>query len=132
MVHQAGPHAVMEYLSTQESNRGVLFLTPCHGTPFYSHLHQDVPMEFLECPPHFNQPDYTNANDDFFRDPSNVIKTFDLNRFDYVVLYEKVLPLIIGDLRDANFQQCQRFWHTHFPESWTSSYLTVFCHDNGQ
>ena len=132
MVHQAGPHAVMEYLSTQESNRGVLFLTPCHGTPFYSHLHQDVPMEFLECPPDFNHPDYKNANDDFFRDPSTAIKSINLNRFDYVVLYEKVLPLIIGDLRDANFQQCQRFWHTHFPESRTSSYLTVFCHDNGQ
>ena len=30
---------------------GVHFLMPCHSTPFYSHVHADVPMSFLDCTP---------------------------------------------------------------------------------
>lgn len=29
----------------------VLFLTPCHATPFYSHVHRPTPMRFLDCSP---------------------------------------------------------------------------------
>lgn len=29
----------------------VLFLTQCHATPWYSHLHHPVPMRFLDCSP---------------------------------------------------------------------------------
>ena len=29
----------------------VLLLTPCHATPFYSHVHRPVPMRFLDCSP---------------------------------------------------------------------------------
>lgn len=29
----------------------VLFLTPCHATPWYSHLHAPLPMRFLDCSP---------------------------------------------------------------------------------
>ena len=31
---------------------GVYFITPCHATPFYSHMHRrDVHMQILACPP---------------------------------------------------------------------------------
>ena len=30
---------------------GVLFLTPCHATPLYSHLHRRVRSRFLDCSP---------------------------------------------------------------------------------
>lgn len=130
VIHQAAPHAVMEYLSVQEKNRGVLFLTPCHGTPFYSHLHKEVPMEFLQCPPDLGHQDYENPNDMFFEDPARAIKNFDLNRFDYVVLYENVLHSIEESLNVEKLKLCRRFWHTHFPDSQTSAYLILFCrHD---
>lgn len=29
----------------------VLFLTPCHATPYYSHVHAPLPMRFLDCSP---------------------------------------------------------------------------------
>ena len=29
----------------------VLFLTPCHATPLYSHLHAPLPARFLDCSP---------------------------------------------------------------------------------
>lgn len=63
---QAGPISVMRTLrgdmhgggalgrecSTKARVReGVLFLTPCHATPLYSHLHKGVPLRFLDCSP---------------------------------------------------------------------------------
>jgi GPI mannosyltransferase 3 len=29
----------------------VAFLLPCHATPFYSHIHANVSMTFLDCSP---------------------------------------------------------------------------------
>ncbi|KAH9620327.1 hypothetical protein KSS87_001150 [Heliosperma pusillum] len=58
LVHQRGTEDVMHYLSKEAQNgevRGVLFLTPCHATPYYSALHQNLPMRFLDCTPRFEQ-----------------------------------------------------------------------------
>jgi hypothetical protein len=34
----------------------VHFMVPCHGTPYYSHLHMDIPMWFPDCsPPQFRR-----------------------------------------------------------------------------
>ena len=33
--HQSGPQSVMKYLSSKTNGKGILILTPCHGTPFY-------------------------------------------------------------------------------------------------
>ena len=29
----------------------VMFLTPCHATPYYSHVHSNITMDFLDCSP---------------------------------------------------------------------------------
>jgi hypothetical protein len=29
----------------------VLFLTPCHATPYYSHVHRPIAMHFIDCSP---------------------------------------------------------------------------------
>ena len=130
MVHQAAPNAVMQYLSTQKNIHGIIFLTPCHGTPFYSHLHQDVPMKFLECPPNFH---YNDSNIDqseaFFENPTKAIAELELKKFNFVVFYEKLLPLIQDQLSGHGFQLCKSFWHTHLPESKTSSYMFVYCRE---
>lgn len=44
----------MNYLSMEAVNgnvRNILFLTPCHATPYYSTLHRNLPMRFLDCTP---------------------------------------------------------------------------------
>jgi len=47
---------VMEYLAS-EAQAGrverVLFLMPCHATPYYSSLHKNIPMRFLDCSPRY-------------------------------------------------------------------------------
>ena len=53
---QRGSEAVMGYLSS-EAQAGrverVLFLMPCHATPYYSSLHTNLPMRFLDCSPRY-------------------------------------------------------------------------------
>lgn len=53
---QRGPEDVMNHLAReafQGNVKSILFLTPCHATPYYSMLHQNVPMQFLDCTPRF-------------------------------------------------------------------------------
>ena len=54
--HQAGTIAVMPIIARLAkegaiSDGGVLFATPCHQTPFYSHVHREIRMSFLDCSP---------------------------------------------------------------------------------
>ena len=54
--HQAGTIAVMPHIARLAksgliTHGGVLFATPCHQTPFYSHIHREIRMTFLDCSP---------------------------------------------------------------------------------
>ncbi|KAJ1524707.1 hypothetical protein HK096_000787, partial [Nowakowskiella sp. JEL0078] len=59
IVHQRGVVDVMYWLRQRSSGiglednpvRSVLFLMPCHSTPYYSQLHKIIPMRFLSCEP---------------------------------------------------------------------------------
>jgi len=51
---QRGTEDVMYYLSKEAHDgrvKSVLFLMPCHSTPYYSTLHYNLPMRFLDCTP---------------------------------------------------------------------------------
>ncbi|KAL0345978.1 UNVERIFIED_CONTAM: GPI mannosyltransferase 3 [Sesamum radiatum] len=51
---QRGTEDVMHYLSNEAREnkvKSILFLTPCHATPYYSILHHNIPMRFLDCTP---------------------------------------------------------------------------------
>lgn len=45
---------VMHYLAHEaqlQPSMRVLFLTPCHATPWFSHVHANITMDFLDCSP---------------------------------------------------------------------------------
>jgi len=47
----------MIYLSKEARNEkveSILFLMQCHATPYYSTLHRNLPMRFLDCSPRFD------------------------------------------------------------------------------
>lgn len=53
-VRQRGSEDVMYYLSKEAKDgkvKSILFLMPCHATPYYSTLHRNLPMRFLDCTP---------------------------------------------------------------------------------
>jgi phosphatidylinositol glycan class B len=52
--HQRGVVDVTLYLrkeALQGRVESIYFMMPCHSTPFYSHVHADVPMDFIKCDP---------------------------------------------------------------------------------
>ncbi|KAJ3066462.1 hypothetical protein HDU98_010202 [Podochytrium sp. JEL0797] len=76
-VHQRGVVDVMGWLRKDVGVRegdGVLFLMPCHSTPFYSHLHREgVEMRFVTCEPPLDplidKETYQDESDVFYADP---------------------------------------------------------------
>ncbi|KAJ2600190.1 glycosylphosphatidylinositol anchor biosynthesis [Coemansia sp. RSA 1721] len=70
LVHQRGVVDVFKYLRHEVASNNVSqigFLMPCHSTPFYSHLHKNIPMWFLSCEPPLDKQQldthYWEAND---------------------------------------------------------------------
>eukprot|EP00884_Botryococcus_braunii_P008626 jgi/Botrbrau1/17765/Bobra.0127s0022.1 len=54
LLHQRGTMAAMEYLAAealQHPNMSILFVTPCHALPYYSHVHRPISMDFFDCSP---------------------------------------------------------------------------------
>ena len=42
---------VARQAAARPARTSVLFLTPCHATPYHSHVHRNIPMRFLDCSP---------------------------------------------------------------------------------
>ena len=46
--HQVSQGTITNFVANDPVD--TLFLMPCHSTPFYSHVHANISMKFLECP----------------------------------------------------------------------------------
>ena len=51
LYHQRAQVGVMSYIRSVPMEDSVLFLTPCHSTPYYSYVHRPIRMRFLDCSP---------------------------------------------------------------------------------
>lgn len=83
-VHQKGTIDVMPKLSELAKtyrdefgkNASVLFLMPCHSTPYYSHVHHNVSLRFLTCEPNFDKKqNYVDEADLFYNEPMKWIRS---------------------------------------------------------
>lgn len=79
-VHQRGTLDVMPKLAkllreSEEKDPSVMFLMPCHSTPYYSHIHQNVTMNFLTCEPNLqNVTNYKDEAEVFYEHPMKWIE----------------------------------------------------------
>ncbi|XP_015120305.1 GPI mannosyltransferase 3 [Diachasma alloeum] len=83
-VHQRGTLEVMRVLRQElgrlEGSHGrrgvdVMFLTPCHALPLYSHLHRNVTTKFLGCEPNLGgEEGYVDEAEGFFEEPMGWIE----------------------------------------------------------
>ena len=129
LVHQTGPNAALDYLSSNcKNSTGILILTPCHGTPFYSHLHWKVPMKFLQCPPDLGD-NPKDENKKFVENPLKWLQSeVNLSEFDQIVFFDKWdVPPLQNYLAKNGLEICEKFWHTHIPDSNTSPNLLLYC-----
>lgn len=124
VVHQRGTLDVMRLLenevtgsSANETN--IMFLTPCHATPMYSHLHVDVPIRFLTCEPNLRRlPDYVDEADQFFGDPMIWLKdNFERRNVpipDILVTFDNLPTRIEPFLK--SYRLLAKLFHAHFPQ----------------
>uniref|UniRef100_A0A0D9YL87 Mannosyltransferase n=1 Tax=Oryza glumipatula TaxID=40148 RepID=A0A0D9YL87_9ORYZ len=117
LYHQRGTEDVMFYLSREAHDgrvKSVLFLMPCHSTPYYSTLHYNLPMRFLDCTPSENK-GTLDESDRFLMNPTDFVgKVFgNLSSFSHIVLFEseeRHLKLLLHN----SFREVRRFFHSHF------------------
>ncbi|KAG8372474.1 hypothetical protein BUALT_Bualt12G0069900 [Buddleja alternifolia] len=118
MVHQRGTEDVMNYLSKEASEnkvKNILFLTPCHATPYYSTLHHDLPMRFLDCTPS-EEKGILDESDKFLADPIGFAAALARNWSlpSHIVLFDSQERLLKEFLISNHFQEIKRFFHAHF------------------
>lgn len=117
LVHQRGTEDVMIYLSKEAQNekvKGILFLMPCHATPYYSTLHYDLPMRILDCSPS-EEKGIPDESDHFMMDPVSFVTLMTNGSLpSHVVLFDSEEKLLRDFLISHSFTEIRRFFHAHF------------------
>ena len=136
--HKVGQTNVVHYLAKElEENKNgefhqtnILFLVPCHSTPYYSHFHLDYPLDFLKCPPVLDSSwkpyaEEMDESDFFFENPSQwienelIINSEARKLPSHIVIFDTQANLEIFQkfFRENDFVKCIDVFNAFFPES---------------
>lgn len=134
LIHQRGTLDIMNILQTDLATENftsvnILFLTPCHATPLYSHLHVNVTTRFLTCEPNLkNSKGYIDEADQFFENPMLWIRNNYLQNENvipsHLITFDKI-PSKIKDFLE-NYRLLSKVFHTHFPQSNYGKYIMLY------
>ncbi|XP_023535348.1 GPI mannosyltransferase 3 [Cucurbita pepo subsp. pepo] len=118
LVHQRGTEDVMNHLAKEavsEKVKSILFLMPCHSTPYYSTLHRNLPMRFLDCTPS-EEKEIPVESDRFLTNPLDFASEFAKNwtETSHIVLFESEERPLKDFLKSHSFKEDKRFFHAHF------------------
>lgn len=134
LIHQRGTILVMKYIhdASIEKNIDVLFLMPCHSTPYYSYIHRNISMRFLTCEPNLDHKEnYTDEAEIFFNDPVGWLKTeygMTSRSWPSHLVYFSPLQKQLGlYLAQSGYRDCASFFHTHLPEGRVGRHVLVSC-----
>ncbi|ORX57681.1 hypothetical protein BCR36DRAFT_409156, partial [Piromyces finnis] len=145
-VHQRGVMDATYFLRKevrQHDANGIMYLMPCHSTPFYSYIHKNITLDFLTCEPPIGEKDikaYKSEEDYFFEDP----KYFLYNHFshtignttikyptdgkyakppenipkkewsNYIVFFDNIHNDIKFIFENSNYKEVKRYFNSHF------------------
>ncbi|XP_046419581.1 GPI mannosyltransferase 3-like [Neodiprion fabricii] len=135
LIHLRGSLDVMKILRQEISSAdndevNILFLTPCHVTPFYSHLHANITARFLTCEPNlYRQNDHVNETEVFFANPNLWLKqtysnTKDTEMPTHLVLFNALAPTIHQFLN--KYRLIADLFHAYNAPSSHSQYLLIY------
>ncbi|XP_054707601.1 GPI mannosyltransferase 3-like [Uloborus diversus] len=133
LFHQRGTiDAVSQLSSTATDNSSILFLMPCHSTPYYSYMHKDIPMRFLLCEPNFsNDVNYIEEAEEFFQDaPSWLQKNYESSNVSFpshIVMFDSLYSNISPFLFKHKYEKCFSTFHSHFPSGRVGKHVFIFC-----
>ncbi|GAB7355023.1 hypothetical protein MBLNU459_g5625t3 [Dothideomycetes sp. NU459] len=134
----------------------VLFLMPCHSTPWRSHLvHAGVAARALTCEPPLDVPPgdaraaYLDEADQFYAAPAAWVRTHMRDPLDasssgrggemreaagrsawpeYLVFFEQLEPVMRGVLEGSGYVDCWRGFNTHWHDDWRrKGEVVVWC-----
>ncbi|XP_031425471.1 GPI mannosyltransferase 3 [Clupea harengus] len=137
LVHQRGTLDVMGHLqplcdatTSNSSQPQVLFLMPCHSTPFYSHIHCPLRMRFLECPPDLTgDRSTTDEANVFYTDPATWLSR-EFPRQDtlpsHLVFFNVLEKEISAFLEENAFMKRTEIFHTHVPEGRVGETIFIY------
>ena len=120
--HQRGTISVIHDLSrTVQPGDSVVFLTPCHATPYHSHIHTEgVQLRFLDCSPDFTgKQDHQHEEKLFYKNPHvwwerfSSERTIGADSAEFVVIFDESLPQIHGVLRDSGYVVDRKYFFAH-------------------
>lgn len=131
--HQKGALEVVDFLGTElEANpkADVLFLMPCHSTPYYSHIHRRVKMRFLKCEPNIHRRrNHVDEAREFFLNPTGAVETIMMNGMPtYIVFYNNIYKHMLNFVVDHDYNYLKGFTHTHFPTTTVGKEIWVYKH----
>ncbi|XP_041794364.1 GPI mannosyltransferase 3 [Chelmon rostratus] len=137
LIHQRGTLDVMSHLQTlcdvssvsSLPQPDVLFLMPCHSTPFYSHVHCPMKMRFLECPPDLGEEGYVDEADRFYEDPLHWLRTsfpYKSSLPTHLVLFDVLERDVSVFLQGNKFVRTAEIFHTHFPEGKVGGSIFIY------
>nr|XP_009861747.1 GPI mannosyltransferase 3 [Ciona intestinalis] len=143
LIHQSAPNKVMKYLRedltrpTSPTKTEIMFLCPCHSTPYYASLHQNITMRFLTCEPNLDDTkDYLDEADIFFSDPVSWLEqeyklSKETRQCGSLLPNRLVMFDVLYDKLEDYFTQCYKVcfstFHTHFSEGRVGSHMLVLC-----
>lgn len=138
LVHQKGTLDVMphlakiarEFKTENKQSPSIMFLMPCHSTPYYSHIHANTSMRFLTCNPNFKEVDnYIDEADQFYQDPALWL------RKNYPVFPRSSLPthvvtfdILVPKIQDflSIYKQTITLFHSDMSTDRVGKYIEVF------
>lgn len=143
-INERGTIDILDYVSDANNNVDSFgFLTPCHSTPWQSHLHnrQFEPSWFITCePPLEVDPDtYRDESDLFLDDPVEFIRTnfppslLDLGDYKYLwpshlVIFEPLEGEMDLVLLPLGYHKCHRLFNSYFHwDPRRSGDIIVYC-----
>jgi phosphatidylinositol glycan class B len=146
IVHQRGVMDATIYLRKEihqhENADGILFLMPCHSTPFYSYIHKNITLDFLTCEPPIGEKNiksYKSEEDFFYEDPKyflfnhyshnigNTTITYPTdgkyetllemprkNWPNYIVFFNNIYDDIKYIFENSNYKEVKRYYNSDF------------------
>ena len=132
LVHQRGVVDTALWLGQQSDLSSVIFLTPCHSSPLYSHAHNaNITLDYLTCLPNLagqegKEGEYLDEAEIFYRDPALLLRE-KYSGYQCVVIFDVLRPSLDPVLAEKGFSLVNSFFHSHLPEGRIGGRVLVFC-----
>ncbi|EPZ34938.1 Adaptin ear-binding coat-associated protein 1 NECAP-1 domain-containing protein [Rozella allomycis CSF55] len=94
-VHQRGVIEITNYIRENVKGGDLFLMMPCHSTPLYSYIHNNVTVRMLTCEPPLNssKPQYIDETSKFYNDPFLFVNSSfnDTNIPSRLILFDSLL-----------------------------------------